>query len=695
MMEANLKGCLKAIVLELRRQLEGYHDAQGNWQAGDLERRLAAIGVRRDRPPIPVDELPHLSREDRDAWHIVDAFLKARADAGVDPGAVLAEFVAKSAYTWANRLLALRCLEARGLIDEVVLQKDVYGGRSLQHNRLARKSPERCAGEDEGLFAVLFDEFERRAKELPLLFNPKAPEVALRPSVAGLKRCIALLSGTAAVKGQEAATDEVFTASDALGWAYQYWNTEEKDRVFEKVRTKKGAKIEGAEIIPATCIYTEPYIVKFLVQNSLGALWAGMHRESRLPEKWDYFVRDADRALAQKKSVREITFLDPASGSGHFLLEAFDVFYDLYLQEGQITDPADICAAILERNLYGIDIDERAVQIAALALVMKAKEKAPSFVPRRVNLVATNIRLPAGKDHLEAFLRKHPDDADLKPALLTIFDGLAHADELGSLLQIEEPVERELKHIREKLGGQLTMTGPRTEEEWQAWKTGVIERLHQHFDAEAQASDLVAALFGEAGAKGLSLVEVLARRYDVVAANPPYMGSKNMGEVVKKHVERHFPTGKRDLYAAFILRCLELAAEGGRVAMVTQQSWMFLRSFVELRALDEEKMEKAPRAFRGVLRETTIEALAHLGPRAFAEIGGEVVNIALFVLARREPRPDHRLTAFRLVGPKSPEEKDALLREAIGTLLDRGALLRPSAKPGRLDTDVQAATAKR
>ncbi|MCI0407272.1 MAG: BREX-1 system adenine-specific DNA-methyltransferase PglX [Acidobacteria bacterium] len=682
MMEAILKGCLKAIALELRRQLEGYHDAQGNWQAGDLERRLAAIGVRRDRPPVPVGELPHLSREDRDARRVVDAFLKVRADAGVDRGAAVAEFVAKSAYTWANRLLALRCMEARGLIDEVILQKDVYGGRSLQHNRLARKAPEGCAGEDEGLFAVLFDEFERRGRELPLLFNPKAPEVALRPSIAVLKRCIALLSGTQAVKGQEAAADEVFSAPDALGWAYQYWNTEEKDRVFEKVRTKKGAKIEGAqEIISATCIYTEPYIVKFLVQNSLGALWAGMHPESRLPRKWVYFVRDAHRAPVRKKSAREITFLDPACGSGHFLIEAFDLLYAMYQEEGEITAPSDICAAILERNLYGIDIDERAVQIAALALVMKAKEKAPDFVPRRVNLVATNIRVPTGKDHLESFLRKHPEDEPLKPALLTVFEGLAHADELGSLLQIEEPVVQELRRLRQlyearKGKAKQTVLWPELEEpvqgrlplgleSYDAWQERTIERLRQHFDAQAQGPDLVAALFGEAGARGLSLVDVLGRRYDVVAANPPYMGSKNMDAILKKHVERHFPAGKRDLYAAFILRCLELARDSGRVAMVTQQSWMFLRSFSNLRALDDEKRRSAPRAFGGILRESTIEALVHLGEHAFAETAAAGAFVALFVLSRAEPGPEHRLSAFRLIGPKNPEEKDVLLKQAI------------------------------
>src|SRR5437867_2687973 len=170
----DVKSILKAITLELRRELEGKYDALGNWQPSDLERRLAAIGVRRDRAPVPVDELPHLAPEDREARRVIDAFLQSRAEAGQSRDAAAAEFVRNSAYTWANRLLALRCMEARGIIDEVILQKDAYGGRSLQHNRLSRKEPSRCAGEDEGLFAVLSDEFSRREEELPLLFNPRA-----------------------------------------------------------------------------------------------------------------------------------------------------------------------------------------------------------------------------------------------------------------------------------------------------------------------------------------------------------------------------------------------------------------------------------------------------------------------------------------------------------------------------------------
>ena len=173
----------------------------------------------------------------------------------------------------------------------------------------------------------------------------------------------------------------------------------------------------------------------------------------------------------------------------------------------------------------------------------------------------------------------------------------------------------------------------------------MLDRLHKQFQQEADAKDLSTAIFGTEAEKGLDLIELLSRRYDVVAANPPYMGSKNMGPLLKAYVQRHYPEGKRDLYAAFIQRCLQLAKHGGKVAMVTQQSWMFLRSFAELR--------------KGVLEQQTIECLAHLGPRAFEEISGEVVNIALFVLTQAPPAPEHRLWAARLIGPKSAVEKAA------------------------------------
>ena len=192
-----------------------------------------------------------------------------------------------------------------------------------------------------------------------------------------------------------------------------------------------------------------------------------------------------------------------------------------------------------------------------------------------------------------------------------IFDSLRHADELGTLLQIEEPVEKEFRILKARddenragLPKQETLfpamkkaeqqTLPLGITSYEEWKDGLLVRLNAHFQEEFASADFSSRFFGETAGKGLSLFDFLSRRYDVVATNPPYMGSKNMGPVVKRYVEKHFASGKRDLYAAFILRCLELAKpETGRVAMVTQQSWMFLRSFADLRALDEEKLKKA------------------------------------------------------------------------------------------------------
>jgi N-6 DNA Methylase len=530
-----------------------------------------------------------------------------------------------------------------------------------------------CQGEDSGLVAFLREVCAEAAKELPLLFDPDSPLTLVAPSPDALQKCVRALSGETVDLTRRAGdradglTDEVFREPDLLGWVYQYWNDEEKDRVFEAAA--RGKKITGADIVPATCIYTEDYMVRFLVENSLGALWAKMHPDSQLSERWPYFVRDAERPPSEAQSVADLTFLDPACGSGHFLVYAFDLLWDMYQEEGRIADPAQICRSILERNLYGIDIDERSVQIAAVALYLKTKERAPHFRPRRVNLVAANASMPP--DAVQRYLKAHPEDEPIRGVLETIFEGLENVNEVGSLLQIEEQLNRAIEELRKhevRLANnqtkqlsllpllglpepavqgrlELDMLPP-----WETWKQAVLDRLHQQFQEEADAQDVSTAIFGTEAEKGLDLIELLSRRYDMVATNPPYMGSKNMGPRLKTYVQRHYPEGKRDLYAAFIQRCLQLAKPGGKVAMVTQQSWMFLRSFTELR--------------KGVLEQQTIECLAHLGEHGFEDPAAAGAFVALFALSREPPTSEHRLWAARLIGPKIPEEKASLLGRA-------------------------------
>jgi hypothetical protein len=173
-----------------------------------------------------------------------------------------------------------------------------------------------------------------------------------------------------------------------------------------------------------------------------------MHPDSRLPEQWPYFVRDAERRPRELRPVTDLTFLDPACGSGHFLVYAFDLLWDMYQEEGHITDPAAICRSILERNLYGIDIDERSVQIAAISLYLKAKERALHFTPQRVNLVAANASVP--RDAVQRYLQVHPQDRPLHGVLESIFKGLENVGEVGSLLQVEEQLDRALQDLRKQ-----------------------------------------------------------------------------------------------------------------------------------------------------------------------------------------------------------------------------------------------------
>ena len=555
------RGALKRSTLAFRHLLEGYWD-DGTWVPGDLELVLRGYGIFRDRDWLDRTRLPHLNDDGltlRDRLeNAITALIPALPEGERKaPREALQEatalYIREAAYTWFNRLVALRCLEARVPgVDEAIKIKPDYAYRSLRHDRFCRQYPELCQGEDSGLVAFLREVCTEAAKELPLLFDPDSPLTLVAPSPDALQKCVRALSGETvdltrhAGDRAEGLTDDVFREPDLLGWVYQYWNDEEKDRVFEAAA--RGKKITGADIIPATCIYTEDYMVRFLVENSLGALWAEMHPDSQLPERWQYFVRDAERHPSEARPVADLTFLDPACGSGHFLVYAFDLLWDMYREEGRITDPADICRSILERNLYGIDIDERSVQIAAVALYLKAKERAPHFTPRRVNLVAANASMPP--DAAQRYLKAHPEDEPLRGVLETIFEGLENVNEVGSLLQIEEQLDRAIEELRKRevrrAGNQteqlsllpllglpepavqggldLEMLPPR-----QAWKQAVLDRLHEQFEREADAKDLSTAIFGAEAEKGLDLIELLSRRYDVVATNPPYMGSKNMG----------------------------------------------------------------------------------------------------------------------------------------------------------------------
>lgn len=677
-MDADLKKILKAVVLEMRHELEGYYDNAGKWYPGDLETRLAEIGVRKDRASVHVDELGRLTYEDVRARKVVDAFIDVREQAGVDRSEAVAEYIRESAYTWANRLVALRCMEARELLDdEVIVGREAYGGRSLVHHRLAQTSPELCASEDDGRFAMLAQVFAERANTLPMLFDPDSPSIALRPSPAALKNCLAWLSGTQRVRSQEPATDAVFAAPDALGWAYQYWNTEEKDRVFETVRTKKGAKIEGADIVPATQLYTEDYMVKFLVQNSLGATWMAMYPDSKLSEGWEYYVRDADRAPAKKKPLQQITLLDPACGSGHFLIDAFDMFYAMYEEEGTLKDPELICKSILENNLFGIDIDERAIQIAEASLWMKAEEKAFGFSGANTNLVAATSSHLKGESW-ERFLTTLDKEPHIPRVLREFAKSIENIDELGSLArpheslqeivkaehEVWEQQERErhqggnflFKELRDDLlASQLPFQDISDKEFFERTMRHALFAIDGFTKDARNSGEFNDQLMGAEAKTGFRLLGLLSRHYDIVVANPPYVNSSNMGEVLRQFTEAEYTIGRRDLFSAFILRGIALTNPHARFAAVVPQSWLFLSGFEDFRGGNEKS--------QGLLNLVCLETLVQLARHAFEEVD-PATNACLFTFCNSKPQTSHRITCYRVGRPMSASFQAELLRHA-------------------------------
>lgn len=402
---------------------------------------------------------------------------------------------------------------------------------------------------------------------------------------------------------------------EIIGWIYQYYIAPKKDKVFKDLQ--KNVKISKENIPAATQLFTPHWIVRYLVENSLGRLWMLNRPGSRLYERMDYYIRpeQPETDFLKVGSPEDIRVCDPACGSGHMLVYAFDLLYAIYEEEGY--DHAEIPEMILTRNLYGVEIDERAGELAAFALAMKARRKNRRFFQ---NPVQPNICVLKSVSFEEGELNAYTSAVgrelftnDIRATLLQF----AEADNFGSLIRPKaDDVSGILKLLKAKnLSENLTLLSTHQK---------VLQVLKQ--------------------------ADCLSPKYHVVVANPPYMGGKGMNARLKDFAQDNYPNSKSDFFAMFIERNLDLAMKKGMVAMITMQSWMFLSSFEKLR--------------ENILDERTILSMAHLGPRAFDSIGGEVVSTTAFVIENAQ-HPDYKGAYIRLVDGNSEAEKDAWLREAV------------------------------
>lgn len=412
---------------------------------------------------------------------------------------------------------------------------------------------------------------------------------------------------------------------EIIGWLYQYYNTEPKAAAFAK-----NGKITKEEIPAVTQLFTPDWIVRYMVENSLGRLWVEGHPECDLKENWKYYLEEAQQepeVQAKLSEIRkeyaalnpeDIKLIDPCMGSGHILVYAFDVLMQIYESAGY--SQRDAAKSILEHNIYGLDIDDRAYQLAYFAVMMKARQYNRRILngENTCHVYAIQESNSINRAHLKYF-GAGMDDIEKNAAKMQLeglLDTLTDAKEYGSILNVESYNWDLLRRFvaAEDTDGQISMDSVGVE------------------DTAEQVNRLI------------DIGETMARKYWVTCTNPPYAGTSNLSANVNNFVKKNYPDSKADLFAVFIERCRQMTVNNGFQAMITQHSWMFLSSFEKLR----EKM---------MLTETV--NMAHLGARAFEEIGGEVVQTTAFVRCANHV-DGYKGTYCRLIEPTTQQGKEEM-----------------------------------
>lgn len=535
------------------------------------------------------------------------------------------------AYSWFNRLCAIRYMECKGLLDhgrrvlssadgssglpqilEECLDIDLPG---LDASRVAELKLD--GNKDEELYReLLLAQCHALNQVMPLLFEQVSDESELLlPD--NLTKTDSLIRDLVS-----SIPEEDWSDVQIIGWLYQFYISEKKDQVIGKV-------VKSEDIPAATQLFTPNWIVKYLVQNSVGRLWMMAQPYSTLASEWEYYIQPAeqnDEVNAQLKQLidvrisedgdtlnpESITVLDPACGSGHILVEAYDCLKAIYLERGYRS--RDIPRLILENNLYGIDIDTRAAQLASFALLMKAREDDRRLFsnPPKLNIIALQDSQP---ERLEAFSQDLASTGIAQTDLKELLDLFEYASTFGSLIQVPATFAQKLPELESKLNTALA--------------SGDIF-------AQQSAQELLPLV---------QQAKLLVKQYDAVIANPPYMGGKGMNTALKDFAKKQFPDSKSDLFAMFIERGFNWCKDRGFNSMVTMQSWMFLSSYEVMR----EKL----------LQDRTIQTMAHLGARAFPEISGEVVQATAFVMQGKH-LDGFKPVFFRLVDTEQNQKENEL-----------------------------------
>lgn len=533
------------------------------------------------------------------------------------------QVVEEVAYTWFNRFIALRFMEVNGYLPSHI-RVFTNENNEFRPEILSEAINLDFAGLDMQKVYQLQDENKTEELYRYLLIvqcnelNSALPKMFQRLNdytelllPDNLLRDGSVLEQMVSLIPEDDWKDQV----QIIGWLYQHYNSELKNKVFANL--KKKIKISKDSIPAATQLFTPDWIVRYMVDNSLGRLWYEGHPSESFKEKLQYYIDDAKQeadvqaqvdAIKQKYSQlkpEELKCIDPCCGSGHVLVYFFDVLMNIYQEYGYSTREAAI--SIVENNIWGLDIDERAAQLAYFSIMMKARAFDRRFFSRNVQPHVYKIRESNNLD--QALLEGiYQENKNIAPAIKEVLKELYDAKEYGSILQTKT---QDWKAIYEELSSSDSIYG------------------------EFIQNELIPIL--ESG-------QALSQQYDVVVTNPPYMGASGMDKKLSSYVKKHFPNSKADMFAVFIEVCGRLTNNNGLYGMITQQSWMFLSRLEKLR--------------KKMLQKTTVN-MAHLGARAFEEISGEVVQTTSFVMLNRNLK-NYKGVYYRLIEPTTQQGKEDL-----------------------------------
>lgn len=419
----------------------------------------------------------------------------------------------------------------------------------------------------------------------------------------------------------------LFKADDTLGWSYQFWQTQQKKAV-----NASGRKIGGNDISPVTQLFTEDYMVQFLLHNSLGAWWVTQHPESPLINNFTYlrFQDDGTPAAGTfpdwPKKVAEVTVMDPCCGSGHFLVAAFEMLYQMRMEEEKLTE-AQAADAVLRDNLFGLELDARCTQIAAFALALTAWKHGGYRELPLPNIACSGTPVGGQWENWEELVG---DDANLREALRRQYRLFKNAPDLGSLIDPNN----------DPLNVGLFKTD----------YSKIIELLHKALAQESVKDDAVAQIFGAAAEGVVKAAKMLAGKYTLIATNVPYLNVNKQSEVLKQFCQLHHVYAKVDLATAFLERCQNLAQLGGSYALVTPQNWKFLGSYTNLR--------------KTLLKTQTWNLLVNLGTKSFQTPMWDF-NVGLSFLTNSGPKQDQIIVGIDVSTPKSSQEKANLLNYSV------------------------------